>query len=111
MKNFVKEGKMMPHTPSGADIPSGALRQVGTIVGVATGLIPDGVEGELMIVGVVEVPNPDSVVIAQGALVGYDIAANKITAAGAGDFDCGTAHEAVPASTAPAKVLLPLGPA
>jgi predicted RecA/RadA family phage recombinase len=111
MKNFVKEGRMMPYTPSGAPVASGAFVQVGTIIGVASGLIPDGEEGELMVVGVFECPNPDSVAIAQGAAVGYDAAANKITAGGAGDYNIGTAHEAIPASTAPGKVLLPLGPA
>lgn len=111
MKNFVKEGKMMPYTPSGEDVESGHIRQVGTIIGVATGKILDGVQGELQIVGVVEVPNPDSVAINQGAAVGYDESANKIVAAGGGDYNIGTAHEAIPASTAPGKVLLPLGPA
>ena len=109
MKNFVKEGKMMPYTP-GADVESGALVEVGTIVGAATGKILSGVEGELSIVGVVSVPNPDSVVIAQGALAGYVVATNKIIAAGAGDFNCGTAHRAASGSN-DLEVLLPLGPA
>jgi len=110
MKNYVKEGKMMPYTPSGADVESGHLRQVGTIVGVASGKILDGVEGELATVGVFKVPNPDSVVIAQGAAAGYAIATNKIVAAGAGDFDCGTAHRAS-SGAEDLEVLLPLGPA
>jgi len=109
MKTFVKSGQMMPFTP-GADVESGALVQVGTIVGAATGKILSGAEGELLTVGVVEVPNPDSVPFAQGALVGYLTATNKVVAAGGGDFDCGTAHRVAPASTAPVQVLLPLGP-
>ena len=99
----------MPYTPSGAAVASGALVQVGTLVGVATGLIPDGEQGELLMVGVVEVPNPDSVVIAQGAAVGYVAATNKVIAAGGGDFDIGFAHAAASGSDA-VQVMLPLGP-
>lgn len=105
MKNYVKNGKLMPYTP-GADVESGHIRQVGTIIGVATGKILSGEEGELKTVGVYEVPNPDSVAFAQGALVGYVEATNKLVAAGTGDYDIGTAHRAIPASTEPGQVLL-----
>ena len=109
MKNYVKEGKQMPYTP-GADVESGRAVLVGTIVGITTGKILNGEEGELSTVGVFSIPNPDSVVIAQGALVGYDIAGHKVIAAGAGDFDMGTAHRASSGSD-DLEVLLPLGPA
>ena len=109
MKNYVQEGKIMPHTP-GADVESGELRQVGTLVGVATGKILSGVEGELSLVGVIKVPNPDSVVFTQGLAVGYVVASHKLIASGGGDFDIGAAFKAS-SGALDVEVLLPLGPA
>ena len=109
MKNYVKEGKQMPYTP-GADVESGRAVQVGTLVGITTGKILNGEEGELSMVGVFAIPNPDSVAIGQGVAVGYVVASHKVIAAGAGDFDIGVAHRASSGSD-DLEVLLPLGPA
>ena len=110
MKTFIKSGQEMPYSASGADVESGSLVQVGTIVGVASGKILDGEEGELQTVGVHKVASPDALVLAQGVLVGYSVADNKVVAAGAGDFDCGTTHRPLAAGDDYAQVLLPLGP-
>ena len=111
MKNFVKPGHMMTMIAT-TPITAGAAYQVGTVIGVAAisrtqAQIDAGeVEVEIATTGVYAFANPDQIVVAQGALVGYDQADNKIVAAGSGDFDLGTAHDPILAGTSEAEVLL-----
>lgn len=105
MKNFYKPGQIMT-VIAGADQEAGKVYQVGTLIGVAANTVLSGEENELALAGVYKIPNPDSVAIAQGALVGYDLANNKITAAGAGDYDIGHAFKTIAATTDDACVRL-----
>lgn len=105
MKNFYKPGQMIT-VVAGTDQEAGKVYQVGALIGVAANTVKSGEENELALSGAYYIPNPDSVAIAQGALVGYNLAANKITAAGAGDYDIGHAFKTIPASTDDAIVRL-----
>ncbi|EGJ50243.1 DUF2190 family protein [Desulfocurvibacter africanus] len=75
------KGETMPYTPSGADVANGAAVLVGDMLGVATALIPDGETGDLVVVGVHELPKTTGTghAIAQGDTVYWDATAGKIT--------------------------------
>lgn len=108
MKNFVQEGKSLEFVAVAAET-SGDFVDANGIIGVAAVDMAIGETGVLSIVGVYKVPNPDSVVFAQGATVGYVKASNKAIAGGAGDYDIGKAFKAS-SGAEDVEVLLPLGP-
>lgn len=107
MKNAVQSGMVITHTATAA-IASGDIVELGTLYGVAATKAAIGEQVELALVGVYKVKNPDAVAVTKGALIGIDLAAQKIVAAGGGDVDM-VAFDA-PGTTNDVPVLLPLGP-
>lgn len=108
MRNSKQAGKIKTAIAPVGGVVSGQLYKVGNLIGVATGSFDAGQEYELDLHGAVKIPNTDGLAEADGELVGYDSAANKIVAAGAGDFDVDLFAE-LKATDAEAVVLLPKG--
>ena len=54
MKNFIQSGNVIPFT-AGSAITSGDVVEVGTVIGIATGDVANGAQGELALTGVFEV--------------------------------------------------------
>jgi len=77
MKNFVKEGEVLPLTPA-ADVASGVGYLFGTgLFGVATNTVTSGTEGEFLIEGVVTIGKTSALAIAVGDRVFWD-SVNKV---------------------------------
>src|SRR5579885_1983538 len=78
MKNFVQEGKTITVTAP-ADVISGQLVVVGSIVGVAAFTAASGADVEVTVEGVFELPKVATDVIAQGAKLYWDSGPAKLT--------------------------------
>ena len=66
-QNHIQEGKIMPWTNgTGSDVASGDLVVMNGIVGVASGDIANGAEGNVVIAEVFEVPKATPLSIGQG---------------------------------------------
>ncbi len=84
MKNFVQEGNTIT-VAAPADVTSGQLVVVGSIVGVAAYDAASGADVEVAVGGVFELPKVATDVIAQGDKLYWDSAQAKLTkTAGAG---------------------------
>lgn len=57
MRNFVQPGQSLDYTNgTGSDIKSGDTVKMGAVIGVASGDIPDGETGAVVVEGVFELP-------------------------------------------------------
>lgn len=96
MSSFHKDGKEVDFIAPAGGAKQGTIIQVAGTVGIVNPThdnvdLAVGEKGVARIVGVVMVPNPDSVVVAEGGLVEYALATDKITAQAGGDYDIGHA--------------------
>jgi predicted RecA/RadA family phage recombinase len=78
MKNFVQEGNTITLTAS-ADVTSGQLIVVGSIVGVAAFDAASGADVEVTVKGVFDLPKVTTDVIAQGDKLYWDSGQAKLT--------------------------------
>lgn len=69
-KNFIHEGRIIPFT-AGADVDSGQVVVVGSLVGIAMGDVANGSVGQLAVEGVFDVPAA-AAAITVGAPVYWD---------------------------------------
>lgn len=88
MSSFHSSGEHLDYTPT-EDTAAGSIRQVAGVAGIANVDLPADEVGALAIRGTVKVPN-SGVAFIDGAIVGYDEAADEAVAAGGGDYDIGT---------------------
>jgi predicted RecA/RadA family phage recombinase len=78
MKNFVQEGKTIT-VAAPANVASGQLVVVGSIVGVAAFDASSGADVEVTVAGVFELPKVATDVIAQGDKLYWDSSQAKLT--------------------------------
>jgi predicted RecA/RadA family phage recombinase len=92
MKNFIQNGDYLEFTAA-ADITSGQLVAVGSLVGVAMGAVANGQKGTLAMRGVFDLPKSTaaSSAIAPGAPVYRIGASSLVTAVSSGNTLCGYA--------------------
>jgi len=107
MKNYIKDGSRMPFTPS-ANVASGAVILVVDVLGVATGAILSGIEGELQMEGVVELTKDAPLVIAQGDKLYWVVADQEVSKTAGSNKIIGYAHKA--AASADTTVWVKLHP-
>lgn len=109
MKNGIRSGQTMTWTNgTAADVKSGDVVVVGSLVGVAVADIAVGETGELGLTGVKSLPKA-GVALAQGAVVYWDGAA--VTDDPTGNDELGTAFLPYVIGDTKAEVLLKQGPA
>lgn len=107
MKNFVKPGKCIKYTnATGADIPSGQAIVIGDVVVVATGIIKNGEEGEVLTEGVVRLAKVAGQAFALGAKLYWDPAAKNLTTTAGALKVIGFCAEAELAASTSAEVKL-----
>lgn len=82
MKNFIQPGDVVTLTAPYA-VVSGAGAKVGSIFGVATGDVGNGLEGEFRLTGVFDLAKVTTDVIAAGAKLYWDDSAKLVTTAAA----------------------------
>lgn len=109
MKNFKQSGHVISHTPA-ADIASGDVVVIGSLVGIATGDITSGKEGEVALTGVYEVAKEAALAVAQGDTVYWDDAADEADKTNT-NTEMGTAVAAAAGADTTVLVLLKQGPA
>lgn len=87
MKNFIQTGDTIQYT-AGADIASGAIIKVGSLIGVAATAIPNGATGSVKLTGVFSVP------AASGIATGDKVFWDQSLDTGKGQFakDTGTGY-------------------
>ena len=78
MKNFIQEGKTITVTAP-ADVTSGQLLVVGSILGVAAFGAASGADVEITTQGVFELPKVPTDVIAQGDKLYWDSSVSQLT--------------------------------
>ncbi len=109
-QNYVQQGASMPWTnDTGSTVLSGAVVVVGSLVGVALGLIADTLTGMIGLDGVWTLPKEAALAIDQGELVYWDASAEAITKTSEGNTLAGAAFAA--ALAADDTVLVKLQPA
>jgi predicted RecA/RadA family phage recombinase len=74
MKNYQQTGSCMTFTAA-ANIVSGQVVATGNILGVATGDVANGAQGEMCLRGVFKVPKVSGAVIAAGESLTWDVSA------------------------------------
>lgn len=82
-------GERIRYTP-GSEIAAGTIVDRGVFIGIAEVVIPANTEGWLSLEGIVEMPVDAAIVgtgFVQGALIGLDLTAQDLVAAGLGDAD------------------------
>lgn len=77
-RNHVQPGKVIPFT-AGANVASGDLVLIGSLVGIALGAVANGATGEAQIEEVFEVPKLSTDVMGAGVLVYLDAANKRVT--------------------------------
>lgn len=109
--NYIQEGDRIKFTAA-ADVSSGDLVVIGTLLGVALTDVANGAEGEAKIKGVFSLPKATAAVIAAGETLTWDVSAgnfddNAATPA-TGDITgaCAAAIEAAGNGATTVKVLL-----
>ncbi|MFN3844508.1 MAG: DUF2190 family protein [Paracoccaceae bacterium] len=104
MKNFIAAGSALTLTAPAA-VASGAVVQVGAIVGVANGSAAAGQDVVLSVAGVFDLPKAAEV-ITTGAVVYWDNTAKVVTVEATGNTKIGVAVEAVGSTAALLRVRL-----
>ena len=80
--NYSQPGEVIQHTAA-ADITSGSVVVIGTLLGVALSDIANGETGSVALKGVFTLPAASAAVISKGETLTWDVSANS----GAGNFD------------------------
>ena len=96
---FKQHGVFADYIPGTAVTAGDIVDGVGIGVGVADNDIAANELGAVRVAGVYLIDNPDDTAFAQGATVGWDATNGKAVAAGAGDYDIGTAYAVYVAGT------------
>lgn len=105
MKNFYQTGQVIPFT-AGADVTSGQIVKVGTLVGVATGDVASGATGQVAIAGVYTLPKASATVFTAGAPAYVSGTATVVTATATGADYAGRAIAPAASGTTSVRVLL-----
>ncbi len=96
-KNFIKEGKHLAFTASGAK-SSGQAVVLGTLLGVALTAVENSAEGEAAVEGVWELPKASGATINAFSRPIWDVSAGEFIASGAAEGDLINAVVAVEAA-------------
>lgn len=95
MINFVQPGEVVEYTAPGGGVVSGTPKQIGQILVIPTVTAAATVRFNGYITGVFRVTKVGSQAWAEGAVVYWDAGNARFTTSGAGNFQAGTAVEAV----------------
>ena len=106
MKNYVKQGHMLPFIGQAGGHLSGDLVIVGALFGISSGDVAEGTEGELAMGGVYKLPKVPGQAWANGVAIYWDPAAKLATTVAAGGTKIGTAHRAWDTGTTAGDVRL-----
>lgn len=90
---YIQDGKVLDYTP-GAAVPNGKMVVIGVRVGIALAAIAAGATGPLAVSDVFVYAKLSTDVMAQGALVYYDSANDRLTTTSAGNTLAGYAAAA-----------------
>jgi predicted RecA/RadA family phage recombinase len=104
MKNYVQPGERIAFT-AGADVASGGVVVIGTLVGVSVGAVANGAQGQAVIEGVFSLPKLTGVLTA-GAVVYWNAAGPGVTTSSTGNTRAGVVIAA--ATTAATTALVKL---
>lgn len=104
MKNFVQSGQVITLTAP-ADVTSGQLVKVGSLMGVAQADAVSGTDVECVVYGVFDLPKATGAV-SQGAKVYWDATNSVVTTTATGNTLLGAATQAAQSADATARVLL-----
>jgi len=74
-KNFIQPGNVIEYTPT-ADVVSGQVVKVGSLLGVALNDIPAGIPGQVQITGVFSVPKVSAASFTAGEPVMWNAASS-----------------------------------
>ena len=77
-KSYIQDGKILDYTAAGA-LASGAVVVIGVRVGVLLAALATGETGSLQVRGVFELTKLTTDVVAQGALVYWDVTNSRLT--------------------------------
>lgn len=102
---YVQAGEVLDHTP-GAAVPNGQMVVIGARVGIALAAIAAGAVGPLAVTGVFTYPKLATDNMAQGALVYFDAANNRLTTTASGNTLAGIAAAPAAATTTTVNVSL-----
>lgn len=102
---FVQPGDVLDYTPGGA-VANGKMVVTGVRVGIALAAIAAGATGPLAVRGVFTYAKLSTDNIAQGALVYYDAANDRLTTTASGNTLAGYAAGAAAAATTTVNVSL-----
>ena len=78
-KNYVQEGEVLDFVAGGAPVASGAVVLMGKRIGIATADVAAGAKGAAAVTGVWNVAKLATDVVAQGDLLYWDAANNRLT--------------------------------
>lgn len=102
---FKARGTIMDYVAAAA-IVSGQVLVIGTKVGVAITDIANGATGSVQVAGVFEVAKLSTDVVAQGALLYWDVTNSRATTTASGNTAMGYAHKASANGVAVVQVVL-----
>lgn len=105
MKNYIQPGNTLTLTAS-AEIISGDVVAVGSIIGVANGDAANGAPVDVDTVGVFRLPKVSALAIAAGDVVYFDAAAKLVNKTASGNTKLGVATEAAANPSADVTVRL-----
>ncbi|MDY7096762.1 MAG: DUF2190 family protein [Pseudomonadota bacterium] len=105
MKNYVQRGDTLTLTAP-AEIVSGDVVSVGSIIGVANGDAESGAPLDLDTVGVFQLPKVSALAIAEGDVVYWDSTNGLVTKTASGNTKLGVATEAAANPSADVAVRL-----
>ncbi len=105
MKNFVQRGDTLT-LPAPANVVSGDVAIVGSIIGVVNGDAASGADMDLGVVGVFNLPKVSALAINAGDTVYWDAGAKLVTKASSGNTKLGVAVTTVPNPSARVDVRL-----
>jgi predicted RecA/RadA family phage recombinase len=102
---FVQSGEVLDHTPAGA-VANGQMVVIGARVGIALAAIAAGATGALAVTGVFTYNKLSTDTMAQGALVYFDAANNRLTTTVGSNVLAGIAAAPAAATTTTVQVSL-----
>lgn len=105
MKNYIQPGNTLTLTAP-AEVTSGDVVIVGSIIGVANGDTASGDPVDLDVVGVFRLPKVSALAISQGDVLYYDSATGLVNKTASGNTKIGVAIEAAANPSADVAVRL-----
>ena len=102
---FVQPGDVLDHTPV-STVPNGQMVAIAVRVGIALATIPAGTPGPLAVKGVFTYNKLSTDTMAQGALVYFDAANNRLTTTVGSNVLAGIAAAPAAATTTTVQVSL-----